>query len=135
MKMKKASELMTRPVISARENACARDIALQLISGLYSGMPVTNDAGEMVGIVTELDILGAVNDGKELSGTTAKEIMTPDVAKATTEATGEEMIKIMKEFHIIRLPIVKDDRLVGIVSRCDILKSLIEPEFAMHMGY
>ena len=56
MKMKKASELMTMPVISARENACARDIALQLISGLYSGMPVTNDAGEIVGIVTELDI-------------------------------------------------------------------------------
>ena len=135
MKMKKASELMTRPVISARENACARDIALQLISGLYSGMPVTNDAGKMVGIVTELDILGAVNDGRELSGTTAKEIMTPDVTKATTEATGEEMIKIMKEFHIIRLPIVKDDRLVGIVSRCDILKSLIGPEFAVHMGY
>ena len=61
--------------------------------------------------------------------------MTPDVAKATTEATVEEMIKIMKEFHIIRLPIVKDDRLVGVVSRCDILKGLIEPEFAAHMGY
>jgi len=135
MKMKKASELMTRPVISAKENACARDIALQLISGLYSGMPVTNDAGEIVGIVTELDILGAVKDGKELSGTTAKEIMTPDVAKAPTEATAEEMIRIMQEFNIIRLPIVKEGKLVGIVSRCDILKSLIGPEFAVHMGY
>jgi CBS domain-containing protein len=133
MKIKKASELMTRPVISARENASARDIALQLITGLYSGMPVTNNEGEMVGIVTELDILKAVRDGKELSGTTAKEIMTTDVAKATTEATGEEMIKIMEEFHIIRLPVVKEGKLVGIVARCDILRSLIEPEFAAHM--
>ena len=70
MKMKKASELMTRPVISAKENASVRDIALQLIVGLYSGMPVTNDNGEMVGIVTELDILEAAKDGKELAGTT-----------------------------------------------------------------
>jgi len=133
MKMKKASELMTRPVISARENASVRDIALQIITGLYSGMPVTNDAGEIIGIVTELDILRAVKEGKELSGTTAKEIMTVDVAKATTEATGEEMIKIMEEFHIIRLPIVREGKLVGIVARCDILRSLIEPEFASHM--
>lgn len=133
MKMKKASELMTRPVISAKENASARDIALQLLTGLYSGMPVTNDAGEIVGIVTELDILRAVKEGKELSGTTAKEIMTVDVAKATTEATGEEMIKIMEEFNIIRLPIVKEGKLVGIVARCDILRSLIGAEFAVHM--
>ncbi len=133
MKMKKASELMTRPVISARENASVRDIALQIIAGLYSGMPVTNDEGEVVGIVTELDILRAVKEGKELGGTTAKEIMTVDVAKATTEATSEEMIKIMEEFHIIRLPIVREGKLVGIVARCDILRSLIEPEFASHM--
>ena len=131
--MKKASEIMTRPVISAKENACVRDVALQLITGLYSGMPVTNDAGEMVGIISELDILRAVKDGKDLSETTAKEIMTPDVARATPEATSEEMIKIMEELNIIRLPIVSNGKLVGIVARCDLLRSFIEPEFAAYM--
>jgi CBS domain-containing protein len=130
---KKASEIMTRPVISARENASARDVALQLIAGLFSGMPVTNDEGKVVGIVTELDLLKAVMDGKELVRTTARDIMTPDVATAREDATVEEFIKIMEEFHIIRLPIVKDDKLVGIVSRADILRSFIEPEFATHM--
>ena len=133
MQMKKALELMTRPVISAKENASVRDIALQMISGLYSGMPVTNDEGELVGIVTELDILRAAKDGKELSGTMAKEIMTKDVARATTEATTEEVIKAMEECHFLRLPIVKEGKLVGVVSRSDILRSLIEPEFAAHM--
>jgi CBS-domain-containing membrane protein len=130
----KASEIMTRPVISARENASARDVALQLMSGLYSGMPVTNDERKVVGIVTELDLLKAVKDGKELGGTTAKDIMTPDVATAREDATVEELISIMEEFHIIRLPIInKDDKLVGIVARCDILKTFIEPEFVPHM--
>ena len=130
---KKASEIMTRPVISARENASARDVALQLMTGLFSGMPVTDDEGKVVGIVTELDLLLAVKDGKELSGITVKEVMTPDVATANEDATVAEFICIMEEFHIIRLPIVRDEKLVGIVARCDLLRSFIEPEFAAHM--
>jgi len=130
---RKASDIMTRPVISAKENASARDVALQLMTGLFSGMPVTNDEGKLVGIVTELDLLKAVQDGKELVRTTARDIMTPDVTTARVDATVEEFIAIMEEFHIIRLPIVKDGKLVGIVSRSDILRSLIEPEFVTHM--
>ena len=130
---KKASEIMTKPVISARENACARDVALQLMSGLFSGMPVTDDEGRVVGIVTELDLLMAAKAGKELGGTMVKEIMTPDVATASEDATVAEFISIMEEFHIIRLPIVKDGKLVGIVARCDVLRCFIEPEFAANM--
>ena len=130
---RKASDIMTRPVISAKENASARDVALQLMTGLFSGMPVTNDEGKLVGIVTELDLLKAVQDGKELVRTTARDIMTPDAVTAREDATVEEFIAIMKEFNIIRLPIVKDGKLVGIVSRSDILRSLIEPEFVTHM--
>jgi CBS domain-containing protein len=128
-----AAEIMTRPVISARENASARDVALQLMTGLFSGMPVTNEEGKVVGIITELDLLKAVRDDKELVRTTAKDIMTPDAVTAREDATVEEFIGIMEEFNIIRLPIVKDDKLVGIVSRSDILRSLIEPEFVTHL--
>ena len=130
---KKASEIMTRPVISARENASARDVALQLMTGHFSGMPVTNDKGRVIGVVTELDLLTAVLNGKELVRTTAKDIMTPDAVTASEDATVEEFIAIMREFNIIRLPIVRDGKLVGIVSRSDILRSLIEPEFVTHM--
>jgi CBS domain-containing protein len=133
MKTKKASEIMTRPVVAVKENASARDVVLQLITGLFSGMPVTNDEGEVVGIITEMDILAAVDDGRELTRTTVKEIMTRDVARANPETTVEELIKILREFHLIRVPIVKDNRLVGIVSRSDILRCLIEPEFETYM--
>jgi CBS domain-containing protein len=130
---KKASDIMTRPVISAREVASARDVALQLITGNFSGMPVTNDEGNIVGVITELDLLKAVQNGKELARSTAKDIMTANAVTAREDATVEEFIAIMEEFNIIRLPIVKDDKLVGVVSRGDILRSLIEPEFVTHM--
>jgi CBS domain-containing protein len=133
MKTKKASEIMTRPVVAVKENAPARDVVLQLITGIFSGMPVTNDEGEVVGIITEMDILAAVDDGKELSRTVAKDIMTHDVARANPETTVGELIKILREFHLIRVPIVKDDKLVGLVSRSDILRSFIEPEFETYM--
>ncbi|MCH8312864.1 MAG: CBS domain-containing protein [Nitrospinae bacterium] len=56
-----------------------------------------------------------------------------DVVTTSEGATVEELIKTMTAFHIIRLPIVQDDNLVGIVSRGDVLRSLIEPEFVAHM--
>ena len=80
-----------------------------------------------------MDILAAVDDCRELTRTTVKEIMTRDVARANPETTVEELIKILREFHLIRVPIVKDNRLVGIVSRSDILRCLIEPEFETYM--
>lgn len=133
MEDKTAAEIMTRPAISARKNASARDIALQFISEQYSGMPITESDGTVIGIVTELDILKAVNDGKELSRTTAGDIMTPEVATIKPETPITEMIKIMEDFHIIRLPVVKDGKLVGVVSRGDIIRNLVEPEFMSNM--
>jgi len=66
MQKLKARDIMTRPVVSARENASARDVAMQLLCGLYSGMPVTNQKGEVTGVITEHDLLKAVKGGKAL---------------------------------------------------------------------
>jgi len=128
-----ASEVMTRPVISAKKNTPIRDVALQMINGFYSGMPVTGENGKLIGIVTELDILRAENEGKELIRTTAGDIMTKEVITARPDTPITEIIRLMEKFNIIRLPIVKNGKLVGIVSRGDILSSLLEPEFETNM--
>lgn len=133
MKNLKASDVMTIPVVSARANASARDIVLQLTTGLYSGMPVTEGNGKIIGMVTELDLLDAVNNGKELSKTTASDIMTKEVITVPPETPISEIGKLMKEKNILRLPVVKNGKLVGIVSRSDILRHLIEPEFVTYM--
>ena len=71
-------------------------------------MPVTEADGTVIGIVTELDILRAVNEGHELARVTAGDIMTPEVATVKPETPITEMIKMMEDFHIIRLPVCKD---------------------------
>ena len=133
MEDKTASEIMTRPAISAKVKASARDIALQFINEHYSGMPVTEEDGKVIGIVTEIDILKALNDGHELSHLNAGDIMTRDVATVNPDTPITDMIKMMEEFSIIRLPVVKDEKLIGVVSRGDIIRNLIEPEFMSNL--
>lgn len=127
-----ASDIMVRPVVTARKKASARDIALQLLTGLYSGMPVTDEAGRVVGVVTEIDLLKAVEEGKELVKTTAEEIMTTGVVTADVDTPVGELMKIMTEKNLIRVPVTDKGRLVGVVARCDVLKTMIEPEFVTY---
>lgn len=129
----KAKDIMTRPVLSARRNASARDIALQLLSGLFSGIPVTDDSGRVIGMVTEFDLLGNICEGKELSKLTAEDIMSENTITADVNTPVRDILNIMLDKNIIRLPITEEGRLVGIVARCDILKAYIEPEFVTYM--
>jgi predicted transcriptional regulator len=133
MKDLKALDVMVRPVISAKRNASARDIALQLLNGLYSGMPVTDDQGKVVGVVTELDLLKAVSKGKELVKITAEDVMSKEVVTVDASTAVTDIIKIMTEKNVIRVPVTQDSKLVGVVARCDILKTLLEPEFVAYM--
>ncbi len=129
----KARDVMTRPVVSARENASARDVAMQLICGLYSGMPVTNQNGEVVGVISELDLLKALQEGKELVRITAGDVMTREAITVESDAPLEKVTEIMMDNNIIRVPITQDGKLTGVVARCDILRSFLEPEFISHM--
>jgi predicted transcriptional regulator len=133
MKNLKASDVMVRPVVAAKKNAPARDVVFQFLNGFYSGMPVTDDEGKVIGVVTELDILDAVLSGKELVKIIVRDIMTAKPVTVDVDTALTKVVKIMKEKNIIRLPVTQDDKLVAIVARCDILTTLIEPEFVTYM--
>ncbi len=137
MKLKdlKVSDVMVRTVVSAKKNASARDATLQLLVNLYSGMPVTDEKEKVIGVVTELDLLEAVINGKELATTTIEGIMTKEVITADVDTPIIDVVKIMKENNIIRLPVTDKGVLVGIVARSDILKGLIKPEFFTHYPF
>ncbi len=133
MKGLKARDVMMRPVISATVHASARDIALQFLSGLYSGMPITDDSGRVIGMVTEFDLLRSLQKGRELTKLNARDVMVKPAITVDVETPLSEVIKVMTDNNIVRVPVVENERLVGIISRCDILKSFIEPEFATYM--
>lgn len=127
MRGKKAKELMTRPVISARKDTSIRDISLQLLSGSYSGMPVTDEDGNVIGMVTEFDILAQIQKGRKLDKVRAGDIMVTRVLTADISTPVEEVISIMLDKDIIRLPVTEKGRLEGVIARCDIIKKYIEP--------
>jgi len=122
----RAGDIMTRPVVTATRRASARDLALQLLNGLYSGIPIADENGHVVGMVTEYDLLKAAEKGADLLETAA----LPISAELDTPVT--DLLKVMVNQNIIRVPIVDKGELVGVVARCDVLKALIEPEFVTY---
>lgn len=133
MKDLKACDIMVRPVVTATRKASARDIGLQLLTGLYSGVPIADDQGRVIGVITEFDLLKAVQEGRDLIETTAEQIMsTQGVVTAEVETPVTELMKMLTDKNIIRVPITDRGNLVGVVARCDVLKALIEPEFVTY---
>lgn len=125
----KARDVMNPRVTAATRRASGRDLALQLMSGAYSGLPVVEREKEVIGVVTELDLLKAARDGKDLHSTTAEDIMGVPALCVEEDATVEEVITHMIRNNFLRVPVVRNGKLVGIISRSDILSHLIEPEF------
>lgn len=124
-----AGQIMQKPVLATTTRASARDVAAQLVRNEFSGMPVAERDGTLVGVVTEADILRVLGEGKALETLTAGDIMTEKPATVDLEAPIAEVIQILQEHRILRVPVTERGRLVGIISRSDIIRAVLEPEF------
>ena len=124
-----AKDIMNKIVTAAKKNTIGRDLAIKLLSGMYSGLPVVDDKGKVVGVVSEFDLLKAIKEGKKLEQVTAEDIMSKKPICVTENTPVDEIIDLMTKHNIIRVPVVRNDNLVGVISRCDILSNIVEPEF------
>ncbi|HEU4447842.1 MAG TPA: CBS domain-containing protein [Nitrososphaeraceae archaeon] len=122
-------DLMTPQVVVAKENTNAEKISFRLVAGDINGMPVVDDNGSIVGIVTALDILKASQEGnKELNTMIARDIMTPNPSVIRPDTPIDEVINIIVQKEIILVPVVEDydsKKLVGVVARIDILREIL----------
>ncbi len=125
----KARDVMNKRVTAATPRAIGRDLAQQLLSGMYSGLPVVDDDNHVLGVVTEFDLLKAISDGKTMQTVTATEIMGRPAICVEEDDEIEMVIAKMTTHNFVRVPVVRDGKLVGIISRADILSRMIEPEF------
>ena len=125
----KAQDIMNRPVVAAVKSTSVRDVAIQMLMGGYSGMPITDREGRVVGIVSELDLIRALRADRSLDTTTAEQIMTREVCTVDVSTPVEEVMEILDTRKFVRVPVTEDGRLVGVVSRPDILRAFIEPKF------
>ena len=127
-----AYDVMSVNIVAAKENATAIEIATRIVTGAFNGIPIIDDHGKPIGIVTTIDLLKAVKQGKSLDNITAKQIMTSDPAVVSQDASIEEIIDILYRKGINMVPVVEeedDGRLIGVVSRQDILREKLNERF------
>ena len=114
----KVGEIMTPNVISVAEDAPVRDVARILDRHRISGLPVCDENGHMVGVISEYDLI-AKPDAK-----CAGEAMTRDVI-AVMEDTGVDEVRfLLVNRKIKRVPVLRGQKLVGIVSRADLVREI-----------
>ena len=105
------------------QNAMA--IALELVSTHTPGAPVIDDHNEFIGFISEIDVLRALEAGRDLSELNAEDIMFHDRIAVTPETTIEEAVKIMEEKHLLNLPVKQKGRVTYSVTRHDFLRAWI----------
>ena len=87
----------------------------------FGSVPVVDDQDSLLGLVTEFDLLRAIQEGKNLRNVTAREVMTPHVVAVNEEMPVMDLIALLQERHLIRVPVVQGKKLIGIVARRDVL--------------
>jgi CBS domain-containing protein len=141
------ADIMTRTVISVTPETTIAEAAQLLLQHRISGLPVVEPGGAVVGIVTEGDLLRRVETGTErrhshwlefliAPGRLAREytdanarnvgeVMSADVVSVTPQDSLPEVIRLMEHHHVKRLPVIEAGRLVGIVSRANLVQALV----------
>lgn len=150
----RARELMSTPVVTIHPEASLKDLAELMVAHRVSGVPVVDRGGMLIGVVSESDVMekidgAAVADAegglprlltalsKALDGSskpTARavaDLMTTRVVTAGPDATVQELVHLMIAYDINRVPVVETGRLVGIVTRADILRTVVRPDAAI----
>ncbi len=108
---------MSTQVVAVSENTTAEQISIRMVSGEFNGLPIVDDDGSVIGRVTALNILKAIQEGKKLNSIVAKDIMThnPSIVKSHTPI--EKVIDIIIEQEIVLGSVVDDNnKIAGVVA-------------------
>ncbi len=110
-------------------NANGRDIANKLLTSRLAGIPVVDDkdSRRVIGIITQMNLLGIFREGMDIDEFTAEKIMSGVPKTADIDTTADELIDMMAENNFTTIPITKNGRLVGIVERCSLMDFFMSP--------
>jgi len=122
-----AEHFMESVITTCSQESTAEKIAIAITSEHFGSLPVVDVENRLVGIISEFDLLKALHAGKDLEQVLVKEIMTSTPISVTEAATAEELMRILEENHLIRVPVVDEKgSVVGVVSRTDVLHGYIQ---------
>jgi CBS domain-containing protein len=128
--MFKAQDIMTAEVVSVRKETPIYDAIRLMVEKNITGLPVVNDDMTIVGVISEKDVLQLLyncEDLKEGGSGTVEHFMTSCPVTFDSEDNLIAICNCLMKNHFRRVPVVKDGRLVGIITRKDLIKYIIEP--------
>ena len=120
------NDFMTRKVISVRSDLPIFEAMEMLTKNAISGMPVVDEENNLKGMLTEKDVLEILIKKDFDARDTVDEYMTRNVMSFPETADAVEICRFFMKHAIRRVPIVNDGKLVGIVSRRDIIELILE---------
>jgi CBS domain-containing protein len=146
-----AKHIMTKDVITVRPSEKVENVAQMLVENRISGIPVVDENYHVLGIVSEKDLMIRAsefkvpfyltlfdsiiflenpirfnNNLKKYTALQVKDAMTTKVIVVEEDTPVSEVVEIMQRHEINRVPVVRHGKLIGIITRNDILKSLVE---------
>jgi CBS-domain-containing membrane protein len=148
--MLNASDIMTTGVITVKKETSLKDLARILYDRNINGVPVVDDEGRVIGIICESDLIridkklkiptvvalfdwvfylespkNIEKELKRISATTVGDLYTKDVVTVDEKTPMDEIASLMAEKKIYTIPVVDGDRLMGIIGKADLIRTLV----------
>ena len=121
--MTSLDKIMTRDVVAIERTADVYDAIRMMSDGNITGLPVVDEDGKLVGIVTERDVMGRLLTTQSTEGQ-VQDCMTTDVISFDVNDSLLDVISTLVEKGFRRVPVVSEGKLAGIISRSDIISHL-----------
>ncbi|MBI3592475.1 MAG: CBS domain-containing protein [Nitrospirae bacterium] len=147
--MLKAKDIMTGEVTTVKPSTTVEELARILMEHNISGAPVVNDKGDLIGIVTENDLIsqnkrlhiptivrlfdafimlespGRIEkEIKKMAAVTVDDVCTKDIITVGEDNTVEEIATIMSEKKVHLIPVVDGKKILGIIGKMDLIKGM-----------
>jgi CBS domain-containing protein len=124
-----AGAIMTTDLVTVRPDASIEEAIDQLLVQQISGLPVTDDDGHLVGVITEFALLAVTYD-QRVKNHTVSQHMTREVITVDVDDPVSRVADLCIVHRVRRVPVMKDGRLVGVIARRDVLRALVESSAA-----
>jgi len=125
--MRRARDVMIADLLAIRVDATVEEAIRSLLDHRVSGAPIVDEQGCLVGIISEFQLLEAIYR-PEVKREQVRDLMTKDVITVSEDAALSEVANLLLLHRIRRVPVVRAGRLVGIVTRRDLLRCTLEAD-------
>lgn len=127
-----AKSFMVTEVVTIKPDGTCREAALKLVEGGFGSLPVVDGENTLLGIISEFDILEKLLKDRLIGEIPVSEVMVHEVKTVLPNTPANMICRVLQADHLIRVPVIENERLVGIVARRDIIRGYLQATAPYH---